>query len=544
MNRIVTRIIPRFQYLCNIVTDFIASHEKHIVNIALFTWLVIVITCSLQHEMWRDEVRALSMALEGESFFDIFKTLRNEGHPFVWYWLLRFAHLIWPTPVVLQVVSILVGFASVTLFLKKCPLPLLVRILFIFGVLPLVLYSVSARNYGISMLLYFLFAFVYLKPQKNAYLSAVTLALLANTNYLAMMFAGILLGVWAIEEYLDARGFRSFLLRFSFPAILVLLGISLAFFTILMDANSSQAPPSFILSRDYLQPILDSALHPGLFFSELMAASPPLRDLIIFALLAGLLTRPLYAGSLYFAIFIYNLFSFTIIAPHARHQGVLFMLIVTFYWLAAARNQAAGKRDALFTIAVYLILAPLLYHQITLSKKSISEDVARELSSSAALGKFINTNEQLQNAVILGDPDYLLGPLTYYTRNRIYYVREHRYGTYERYVKVDKENTTLGDLLTTAEKIKDQEHVPVLFLLKHWEIPTEKTYSTTQIYGRNFSATRQEVLEFSAKTIKIAEFNNAVSDENYEVFLLPQTTKEEYFHHFGDYRQRMEQPAQ
>lgn len=540
MNPGLVRVIPVFESIRLRMLDVVAAQERRIVNIALFLWLVIVITTALHHEMWRDEVRALSMALEAGSMWDIFATLRNEGHPFLWYWILRSAYWLWPTPVVLQVASILIGFAAVTLFLKKSPFPLIVRLLFIFGTLPLVNYSVFARNYGISMLLYFLFADVYSRPERKNYLVALILVLLANTNYLAMMFSGILVCLWAVEEYLKVRDFQLFFRRFIFPATLAMAGIILALFTIMMDANSSQAPPDFVASRDYFRPMLDSALHPGRFFSELMAATPPVRDMVLFGLLAGLLASPLYAGSLYVSIFMFNLFSSTIIPPNARHQGVLLMLIVALYWIVVVRNRREAKRDVPLTIAIYLVLAPLFYHQIALANMKISEEVQREMSSSAALGKFINTNRQLNDAVIMGDPDYLLGPLTYHVRNRIYFVRESRYGTYERYVKVPKNYVTLLDLIEAAEHIRDSEHVPVLILLQHWDIPKEDTYSAYRVHGREFHTNRAEVLEFSEKTIKIAEFNNAVSDENYEVFLLPKTTKEDYFRSNGDYRQRLE----
>lgn len=522
--------------------EIVAAQEKHIVGIALFLWLVIVVTTALHHEMWRDEVRALSIALDAESVWDLFATLRNEGHPFLWYWILRSAYWLWPTPVVLQVVSILIGFAAVTLFLKKAPFPLIVRLLFIFGALPLANYSVLARNYGISMLLYFLFADAYSRPERKNYLIALILALLANTNYLAMMFSGILVCLWAVEEYLKVQDVRLFFRRFIFPATLAVLGIILAFFTILMDADSSQAPPEFIASRDYFRPMLDSALHPGRFFDELMAATPPVRDMVIFGLLAGLLASPLYAGSLYVAIFMFDLISSTIIPPDARHQGVLLMLIVALYWIVAVRNGRQAKRDIPLTIAIYLVLAPLFYHQITLARLKITEEVQREMSSSAALGKYINTNRQFHDAVIMGDPDYLLGPLSYHVKNRIYYVRENRYGTYERYVKVPKPDVTLSDVLGAAERIRESEHVPVLILLQHWDMPKSESYTAVRIYGRQFHANREEMLQFSSRTIKLAEFNHAVSDENYEVFLLPQTSKDDYYRNFGDYRQRMEQP--
>jgi hypothetical protein len=541
------RSVSAFRAKYSQLAESISTQETHILNIALFAWLVIVVMTVLHHEMWRDEVRALAMALEPESILGLFKTLRNEGHPVLWYVILRTAYQIWPTPVVLQMASILIAFLAVALFLKKSPFPLVVRLLFIFGVLPLVEYSVSARNYGISMLLFFLFAIMYIKPNRKSYIVGAIIALLANTNYLAMMFAGILVAVWAVEELSNSSGFRPFLRRFILPATPAILGIIVALFTILMDKNSSQAPPEAVFAKDYLSPLLNSAIHPGLFFKELMPYSLPVRDTVVFGLLAGLLVSPLYAGSLYISIFLYNLFSSTIMGPTLRHQGVLFILILTFYWIASVRNCKKSKRSLVFMMAVYLVFVPLFCHQITFAKKKITEEIDREISSSAALGKFINTNWQLRDAVIIGDPDTILGSLMYYVKNRIYYVRENRYGRYERYVKVPKESVTLRDLLARAEMIRNTEQVPVLILLKHFDIPeyfknSTKTYTTILPYGRRFDTTLEEVREFSDRTVKIAEFNNALCDENYEVFLLPGST-DKYFRAYGDYRQRLVQPV-
>ncbi len=541
MQQFSSNILTACRSFLSQLNTLITTREKHIINVALLVWIVIVGTAALHHEMWRDEVRALAMALDGDNFWDIFKTLRNEGHPILWYWILRVSYWIWPTPVVLQVVSILIAYAAVVLFLKKAPFHIIVRLLFIYGVLPLANYSVSARNYGISMLLYFLFAVAFCKPQRNNLAIGIIIALLANTNFFAMMFSGILICIWAIEEYFKHKEFAAFFRSFTFPAALALLGIAVALFTIAMDANSSVAPPTELLARDYLQPMLKSALHPGRYFDQLMAATPKMRDLVIFALIAGLLVKPLYAGSLCLSIFGYNLISAAIMPPQARHQGILFMLIVTFYWIVAIQSNKASKRHILFLAAIYLVCSPLFYHEITLAKKALTEDAQRELSSSAAFGKYINTNYQLRDAVILGDPDYILGPLIYYTKNRIFYVRENKYATYERYIKVPKDIVTLRDLWEAGERIRDTEHVPVLILLQHWGIPKKENYTSIRPFGRNFKTNREEMLEFSARTIKIAEFNNAVADENFEVFLIPKS-KEDWFSKYGDYQQRLAQP--
>jgi len=58
--------------------------------IAIFfgIYLAVVVAGAYQHEMWRDEVRALSLAIESHSLPDLFAHLKNEGHPGLWHVLL------------------------------------------------------------------------------------------------------------------------------------------------------------------------------------------------------------------------------------------------------------------------------------------------------------------------------------------------------------------------------------------------------------------------------------------------------------------------
>ena len=42
-----------------------------------------------RHTFWRDEVQAWQIAIHSESIPSLFHTLRYEGHPALWYLLLR-----------------------------------------------------------------------------------------------------------------------------------------------------------------------------------------------------------------------------------------------------------------------------------------------------------------------------------------------------------------------------------------------------------------------------------------------------------------------
>ena len=53
--------------------------------VLLLAWLAIVVTVAFHHEFWRDEVRALSLAIGAQTPFEIIKTLQDEGHPGLWH---------------------------------------------------------------------------------------------------------------------------------------------------------------------------------------------------------------------------------------------------------------------------------------------------------------------------------------------------------------------------------------------------------------------------------------------------------------------------
>src|SRR5215470_15802152 len=55
-------------------------------------WCAIVVITALSHEFWRDEVRALSIAIDARSLAGLPALLQDEGHPVLWYAMLWAAY--------------------------------------------------------------------------------------------------------------------------------------------------------------------------------------------------------------------------------------------------------------------------------------------------------------------------------------------------------------------------------------------------------------------------------------------------------------------
>ena len=120
--------------------------------ILLGAFAALIVFLSFFHEMWRDEVRAWTVATDAASWGAMFAELHHEGHPALWYIVLRAGNLITHSRLVLPVAAILIAIAAAWIILRYSPFPEWLKALAIFGGFLGYELSVSARNYGIGVL--------------------------------------------------------------------------------------------------------------------------------------------------------------------------------------------------------------------------------------------------------------------------------------------------------------------------------------------------------------------------------------------------------
>lgn len=82
----------------------------------------------LTHEPWMDEWQALQIALSSPDLTTLLAALHYEGHPPVWYLILRGAALVLPAPWVLASVQLIIAFAMQALVLLRLHLPRIERL--------------------------------------------------------------------------------------------------------------------------------------------------------------------------------------------------------------------------------------------------------------------------------------------------------------------------------------------------------------------------------------------------------------------------------
>lgn len=458
------------------------------------------------------------MAVEINKFSEYFAFAKYDGHPLLWRTILMAMHWLIPNPVVLQMASLLIGFGTVYLLVKYSPFPLIIKALFAFGVVPFFSNGVEARDYGLSMLLFFCLAVFSTKKEPSPLVIGILLFLEANTNQYGMYMSGLFLVGWLADS-----GFETIKKKpYFFASAIAILGIFVSFYSTRVDAESVFAPPDFMARIHYGNDILKAFSHPGQYIYYILNIPVVYRDIFVIGLVVGLVVvRPFLGIILYFAVVIFNFVAIAFIYPQTHHQGVLLGFIMTLYWITY-HGVRTEKRPGLFKQAksihysvLFGFLLPFMVHDALINNHIVREEARVEKSCALALGEYIKTNRQLDGSIIIGSPEYMIEPIAYYSGHQIYLAQEKCFRDFVKFSRQYQKTTSLIGLLHTAEGVYTQKKVPILIVLGYFGMKDGKTFPT--IYRGNFNS--NDIEKFKDQTLKLAEFNGSLSDENYQVFL-------------------------
>lgn len=164
----------------------------------LGAWVLLVGWLASLHVVWRDEARAYAFATGGANVTEMWRALRGEGHPSLWYLILRGGHALFGVREVLSGAGLAIGFLAAALFAIRAPFRLGVLFVTLFSAFFVLDYTVIARNYGVAALLMFAIA-AWWERIKDSVWFGLLLFLLCNTNVPAVVLAGALFLFRALE---------------------------------------------------------------------------------------------------------------------------------------------------------------------------------------------------------------------------------------------------------------------------------------------------------------------------------------------------------
>jgi len=151
------------------------------------------------HELWRDEAQPWLVALHSGSLLELFRHIKYEGHPGLWYTGLFLLSRVTQSPVAMQLLHLAIGAAGVWIFARYAPFTALQRVLFAFGYFPLYEYTVVSRDYGLGMLLLLaICAALGARPVRFP-LVVLLFALVPHTNVFAAI-VGLALGIALLAD--------------------------------------------------------------------------------------------------------------------------------------------------------------------------------------------------------------------------------------------------------------------------------------------------------------------------------------------------------
>ena len=180
--------------------------DKHYALGLTFLFLAVGAFTASHHEMWRDEIQAWLLARDSTSVFNLFAHLKYEGHPGLWHLCLMPLSRITDSPVIMQMLHLLITGVTVYLFVRYSPFNWFQKLLFCFGYLVLYEYAIVARNYALGLLLITVFCVLFKERYKRFIWVGCVLFLLAHTSVHALIVA-IAIGIALCCEYVFSGRF-------------------------------------------------------------------------------------------------------------------------------------------------------------------------------------------------------------------------------------------------------------------------------------------------------------------------------------------------
>jgi hypothetical protein len=388
--------------------------------------------------MWRDEVRAFSVAINARSWLQLFSDIHQDGHPIIWYAILRAGYAVFHSPLVLPIAALVIAWIAAFLILRYAPFPFWIRMLIVFGAFLGHEFSVVARNYGIGIVFMMLACILFPTRGERPLRLGIVLALLANTSVHAALAALLLGFVWIATDLLDS-GSRTALMR---PASLGALaigiaGVAFALWSAHVPADMVYAVPLSRISPDKWGAI---PLDPGKGLMGYQQANiaaagalpwghiginPTLAcrlivDIALLGIAWSLRRNLICLVAVVFAIVAFEVIFRLMYSGALRHEGMLAFLLISLVWIASEDS----KLQESYRQRMALGLLPLLFFQTMALPFTVRRVMVYPTSSSREFAALIHRTPAWRDAILAGEPDYVMEPMPYYVGNKVFMPRQ------------------------------------------------------------------------------------------------------------------------
>ena len=403
---------------------------------------------SAHHEMWRDELQAWLIARDS-SIIDLPKNLKYEGHPGLWHLsLLPLTRITW-SPLIMQVFHLLIAGATVYLFTTFSPFGKVQKALFPFGYFTFYEYAVICRNYALGFLLLILFCLLFPKRWERFPIIGIILLLASHTSVHALILV-ISIAVMLLWDFIssDHPVKRGTYIGF----ILILIGIITSIIQLKPPSDSGFAVGwKFDFDPDHLKRVI--GLIPRSFIpiprfifhfwnTNFLDAIPSstnvklsLACLILLWCLILLLRKPIpllfhLLGTLGLCAFFYTKYFGSM-----RHHGFLFITFLISAWISTYCDGSTRIFRPLRAVSMALeksmgkVMMAILFLHLVGGVSATGMDFKNPFSQGKSAASFIREGG-FDEMMIVGHEDMTLPIIGYLQKDRFYYPRSRRFGSF------------------------------------------------------------------------------------------------------------------
>ena len=297
---------------------------------------------------------------------------------------------------------------------------------------------------------------------------------------------------------------------------IVMVGIALSVWQIHTDSNSIIFSWRSLTILKVLSATKQAFFFPGDTFPHILGNLKvrTFVTLTIFFAYIILLQRPFALLIVALGIIGISLF-FQLVYPFYSHyhEGFAYLLIIFVFW-----ESTGISYKKLLKILVTGCFTLILLAQVVMACHSIRLEAMYEYSSSRDLAQWIKKQPSDRNYVLMGERGDFLESLPYYVSNDIYVAREKRFAKVQQWTSAHKQDFNLDEFLQAAEDLK--KHGRNVLMLMGNKLSIDGPFEVKGVYNIVFRYSPESLNRWAQKTIKVAEFRQALYDENYDVYIL------------------------
>lgn len=484
------------------------SIEKNKYNILLMIFYSITtLILVLLHENWRDEAQSWLIARD-LNFIDIFKQLKYEGHPCLWYLILfPFAKLGFPY-ITENLISWLIMNITAWIIIKKAPFSTYIKFLILLTSPFIYLYPVIARSYCLIPLAIVLIAITYKNRKTQPIKYVLSILFLAHTHVIMLGLVGMLFLFFFFEELFIKfkEKNKEEKKKIIISLLISVIGLIMLFLQLFGSLQSNKNINSnIIINTDTIGVMYNEIFEIlKMLFWEVLAK--PLFLVLMLLLIYEFIKHTKNAIIILVSIF-FQICVYTFIYPvSGQRAGTVMLIIMLFLWIQSEENRSKAettKNELIFEV-IFLIL---LVFNIATSVQMIEEDIKYNYSDSKEVGNYINNNINNQNAVFVASHTPLTSSIIPYTKlNKFYSPHQDKFFTF---ITWDIEN-------------ENQNKVPIEVILNNTNNKFKNDDDIYFIYCYNWSDDDLEYFIRNTYAVEIfrSEMNPLRESEKYVIYKL------------------------